>query len=279
MDLPAYLRERSALVDAHLDGLMPRATTAPRVLHEAMRYLLFPGGKRLRPVLAMAAAEAVGGAPEAALPAAAAVELIHTYSLVHDDLPCMDDDRERRGRPTVHVKFGEAVAVLAGDALQALAFEVLAAAASCGTERAVLAFRDLARAVGSQGLVGGQIDDLAFESGAADAASVESIHERKSAALITASLVTGARLGGAQEAELDQLGRFGRMLGVAFQIVDDLLDRQDEDGCSLLQVVDEPTAVARATVLLDAALGLIENWGDRAEPLRELAHFAVRRKR
>ncbi len=161
MDTRAYLAERQILVDHALDAWLPAAEEPPEVLHAAMRHLLFPGGKRLRPALAFAAAEAVGAVTERALPAAAAVELVHTYSLVHDDLPCMDDDDERRGRPSVHVAFGEANAVLAGDALLTAAFACLAREeGGSGTGQRLAASRDLSVAAGSLGLVGGQVDDV-----------------------------------------------------------------------------------------------------------------------
>lgn len=288
MDVAAYLTERAALVDAVLEGALPAVDTPPQRLHAAMRHLLFPGGKRLRPTLALAAAEAVGAPPERALPLAAAVELVHTYSLIHDDLPCMDDDVERRGRPTVHVAFGEAIAVLAGDALLAAAFEVLGRGApGLPAEALLFAARDLAHAAGSLALVGGQVDDLAFEAASASLASVESIHERKSAALIAASIVGGARLGGASAPLLERLRRFGVAVGIAFQIADDLLDeRQDgaeekggDAGCSLVPLVGEKAARERAETLLASALLWIDDLGERAEPLRELARFAVRRDR
>jgi len=279
MDARAYLAERGALVERALEAALPPASEPPRTLHAAMRHLVFPGGKRLRPALAFAAAEAVGSRADAALPVAAAVELVHTYSLVHDDLPCMDDDAERRGRPTVHVAFGEATAVLAGDALLALAFETLAGAGDApGGERRLAALRELAIAAGSRALVGGQVDDLLFDAGRADAASVESIHERKSAALITASIVGGACLGGADATLVAGLRRFGRAVGVAFQIADDLLDAQEEStGCSLVPLLGLGRARARAETLLAAGLDEIEPLGEQAEPLRALARFAVRR--
>ena len=275
MDARAYLAERGALVERALEAALPPASEPPQALHAAMRHLVFPGGKRLRPALAFAAAEAV----DAALPLAAAVELVHTYSLVHDDLPCMDDDAERRGRPTVHVAFGEATAVLAGDALLACAFETLAGAPGApGGERRLAALRELAAAAGSRALVGGQVDDLRFDAARADAASVESIHERKSAALITASIVGGAWLGGADAALVARLRRFGRAVGVAFQIADDLLDAEEEStGCSLVPLLGLERARARALALLAAGLEEIEELGLQAEALRALAHFAVRR--
>lgn len=274
MDAEAYIAAHGASIDRWLDDFVPAANEPPRDLHAAMRHLLFPGGKRLRPMLALAAAEAVGGRLEAALPAAAAVELVHAYSLVHDDLPCMDDDAVRRGRPTVHVAFGEATAVLAGDALQALAFEAVTAAAPVIPERALLAARDLARAAGSRGIVGGQADDIAAETSSRQLApaELESIHERKSAALIAAAITTGARLAGADEQLLARLQKFGRDVGVAFQIADDRLD-----GDGLAATLGNDMAARRAETLLAGALASIDDLGERAEPLRELARFAVRR--
>jgi geranylgeranyl diphosphate synthase type II len=279
MDVHAYMAERAPLVDAVLERVLPDPEAgnadAPTALQAAMRQLVFPAGKRIRPVLAMAAAEAVGARPELALPMAAAVELIHTYSLVHDDLPCMDDDDLRRGRPTVHVIHGDALAVLAGDALQSLAFEVLSSEGEASSS--VLAVRDLARAIGAAGLVGGQVDDLAFVAGDSEAA-IMSIHERKTAALIEAAIVGGARLAGAGPDVLERLSAFGFSIGVAFQIADDLLDAEDDDGCTLIGVLDIETCRGRAEALLADALALLESFGERAEPLRELARYAVRRR-
>ena len=280
MNLEEAMARRVPEVDRVLDDLLPDASAPPVSLHEAMRHLIFPGGKRLRPMLAMAGAEAVGAAPEAALPVAAAVELIHTYSLVHDDLPCMDDDDLRRGRPTVHVLYGEAVAVLAGDALQALAFEAIArASASHGAAVVAGAVGDLARAVGAEGLVGGQVDDLAFDAQNLSNEAIESVHARKSAALIAASVVGGARLGGASEEILEELARFGSEVGVAFQIADDLLDEGEGDACSSLASLGREGARARAEALLEAALKRIDSLGPDAESLRALAVFSVRRDR
>jgi geranylgeranyl diphosphate synthase type II len=280
VDARAYLLERAPLIERGLEAAVPDAHEPPVRLHAAMRHLLFPGGKRLRPVLALAAAEAVGAPPERALPMATAVELIHTYSLIHDDLPCMDDDAERRGRPTVHRAFDEAIAVLAGDALQAAAFAVLLGERGDGDEGARRRFdaaRDLAEAAGSRQLVGGQADDLDFRAGSAGAAPVESVHARKTAALIAVAIAGGARLGGADEATLARLRRFGGAVGVVFQISDDLLDAGSDEGCSLVTALGPDAARARGEVLLAGALREIENLGERAEPLRALAHFALRR--
>ncbi|HJO25449.1 MAG: polyprenyl synthetase family protein [Myxococcota bacterium] len=276
MDPRGYLVDCASLVDARLDVALPAASESPERLHAAMRHLVFPGGKRLRPGLALAAAEAVGAAPEEALPLAVAVELVHTWSLVHDDLPCMDDDDERRGRPTVHVAFDEATAVLAGDALLSLAFEVVLAPGGDLARRAAAA-RELARAAGASALVGGQASDLAFDLEAADVALVESIHTRKTAALIVAAIVGGAMLGGATDEQVEQLRAFGGRIGVAFQIADDLID-VGEGGCSLVTLVGEDAARARGEELLEQALVELAPFGSRAEALRGLGLFALRRK-
>ncbi len=279
MDARSYLLERAPQLERALDAAVPAADAPPIRLHRAMRHLLFPGGKRLRPLLALAAAEAVGAPSERALPIAVAVELVHTYSLVHDDLPCMDDDDVRRGRPTVHRVFDVPTAVLAGDALLTLAFEVALGAPAAGVpgELRVTASAELARAAGSRELVGGQLDDLAFDAATADAGSVESIHQRKTAALIAASIVGGAILGGASGNETEALRRFGLGVGVAFQIADDLLDA-GEDACSLVGVMGADAARERGEALLAAALAELDRFGPRAEPLRALALFALRRK-
>jgi geranylgeranyl pyrophosphate synthase len=277
MDAQDHLAAYLPRVERALEAALPRADEPPARLHAAMRHLLFPGGKRLRPALALAAAEAVGGDADAALPAAVAVELVHVYSLVHDDLPCMDDDVERRGRPTVHVAFDEATAVLAGDALLAAAFAALVAGAGDRDASArMLAVRDLASAVGAAGLVGGQVDDLA---GAVEsAAAVESVHARKTAALIAAAITTGARLAGAGEPMLAKLRVAGVAAGIAFQITDDLLDAEQDESCSLVRVLGEPAARERAQGLLEEALAAVAGLGPSAEPLRALLRYSVQRK-
>ena len=276
MDLRAYLIECAQRVDTELERWLPPADAAPANLHAAMRHLIFPGGKRLRPALAFAGAEAVGAAPERALPVAAAVELVHTYSLVHDDLPCMDDDDERRGRPTVHVVYGEAVAVLAGDALLAAAFELLAEASTRGEpSRTLAALRDLAHAAGSRQLVGGQADDLSFPRDTTDVALIESVHQRKTAALFEAAVVGGARLGGADGDALARLRGFARRVGIAFQIADDALDADSDEACSLVRVIGATASRALADRLLEEAIDELDAFGAPAEPLREIARFTV----
>jgi len=278
VDVYSYFEEQIPKVNRVLDAVIPAADAVPAQLHAAMRHILFPGGKRLRPVLAIAAAEAVGAPGERALPLAAAVELVHTYSLIHDDLPCMDDDAERRGVPAVHVAFGEAVAVLAGDALLAAAFEVLAQGSpGLEADRVVAASLELSRAAGSLALVGGQVEDLVFDASDTNAQRIEAVHARKSAALIAASIVGGALLGGADPETVARLRRCGLAAGIAFQIADDVLDEGEDDPCSLVRAVGVDAARERAESLLASALAELEELGEKAEPLRELVRFSVRR--
>ncbi|HMP77319.1 MAG TPA: polyprenyl synthetase family protein [Kiritimatiellia bacterium] len=218
-DLPAYLDERRARVDRLLDQRLPAPDTRPAILHEAMRYAMFGSAKRIRPILCMAAAEAVGGTADAGLLPGCAIELLHTYTLVHDDLPAMDDDALRRGRPTCHIKFGEANAILAGDALLTLAFEWLGECPAAGA--LVL---ELSRAAGSQGVIGGQVEDIAAEGRAPDADLVDYIHLHKTADLLRAAVRIGALAAGGAPAQVDALGRYGEQTGIAFQIADDLLN-------------------------------------------------------
>ena len=233
LTLSEYLEARGRLVDDALDTYLPPASHEPRIIHEAMRYSVFAGGKRLRPLLVLAVAEACDGEPAHALSVACAVELIHTYSLIHDDLPAMDNSDTRRGRPTCHIAFGEAIAVLTGDALHALAFALIAdAAAAVGAERALAVSREIAGAIGTGGMVGGQVLDLIGEQpmrGNASAVNsrfelVREIHLRKTGKLIRASVLAGAMLAGADERAIAALGRYGERVGLAFQIVDDILD-------------------------------------------------------
>lgn len=224
MDLKPYLVARIALIDHALNGFLPKASAKPATLHQAMRYSLFAGGKRLRPVLTLAAAEACGGTVAGALPAAGAVECIHTYSLVHDDLPCMDDDDLRRGRPTNHKVFGEGVAVLAGDALLTIAFEILAQAKPAARYPIAAHIGELAHAAGSKWLIGGQVADLEGEGKKLSGAELQYIHRCKTAALLTASIRLGAMSANATPKQLAALTEFGQALGLAFQVIDDILD-------------------------------------------------------
>ncbi len=216
-DLDA-LRQVRETVDRRLDELLPKVQSAPSELHAAMRYSIMAGGKRLRPVLAVTAFTACNGAGDKIYDCAAALEMLHTYSLIHDDLPCMDDDDFRRGQPTLHKKYPEYIAVLAGDALHALAFEILAG--SGGREIVI----EVSRAIGTRGMIGGQVADVQAEGRPVTIAEVEAIHRRKTAALITSSVKIGAMLAQAPAATILQLERYGENLGLAFQIIDDVLD-------------------------------------------------------
>lgn len=219
-----YLRQVAGDVDSALNRLLPKASAKPSTIHRAMRYGLFAGGKRMRPVLCIAAAEACGGRKDHALPAACAVECVHTYSLIHDDLPCMDDDDFRRGRPTSHKVFGEAIAVLAGDALLTVAFEILASVRETPRYRLKDFMAKLSYAAGSRKLIAGQVADLEGEGKKSSRAELRFIHECKTAAMIAASLELGAMSANASPRQLSALSAFGTNLGLAFQVIDDILD-------------------------------------------------------
>ena len=224
MDFPSELRRQAAVVERGLDQYLPPADTRPARLHEAMRYSLQAGGKRLRPVLVLATADLFAAQLGAALPAAVAIECLHTYSLIHDDLPCMDNDDLRRGQPTAHRQFDEATALLAGDALLTHAFALLAESYAAQPVLAHALIRELADAAGSRRLIGGQMADLLAEKKDATPAELEFIHLNKTAAMIEAALVLGGLVGGADAAAIATLRRAGHDLGLAFQIMDDVLD-------------------------------------------------------
>jgi len=228
MSLDRFLEETKLLVDGALDRWLPPAGVK---LHDAMRYAVFAGGKRLRPAIARAACHAVGGTDDEVVPVACALEMLHTYSLIHDDLPAIDDDDLRRGKPTCHKQFDEATAILAGDALQTHAFLILAEKTPRRDAVPVLVL-DLARAAGNDGMVGGEIADIEAEGKTPDLAVVESIHARKTGALLSASALMGGGAGGASPAQRNALAEFGTALGIAFQIVDDILD-ETQDAATL----------------------------------------------
>jgi geranylgeranyl diphosphate synthase type II len=291
-----YLEARRLLVEEALDRYLPPETAEPAIIHRAMRYSVFGGGKRLRPVLVLAAAEAVGGAPEPLLPAAAAMELIHTYSLIHDDLPAMDDDDFRRGRPTSHRVFGEAIAILAGDALLTEAFTLLTSAECVGRhdpQRLLTVIREIAAAAGSQGMVGGQTLDIAAEGRVLDAAALEGVHRHKTGALIRASLRAGALLAGARPAELAAITAYGEAVGLAFQVADDILNVEGEAATTGKAVGSDAArgkatypalhglagAKARADALVAQAIDALAPLDARADPLRGIARFIVERRR
>lgn len=274
MDFESYISDCARCVDEALQERLS-AMDIPSQLRAAMTHLLFPGGKRLRPTLVFAVCEALGKPRKLALPGAEAVELLHTYSLIHDDLPCMDDDDRRRGRPTVHKVHGEALAVLAGDALQALAFEVLACVGEAWASDAI---KELAETAGARCLVGGQSDDLEFEPDDLSLEIVDSVHRRKSAALFGTSASLGAWHGGACEEQRESLRRFGEMVGRAFQVADDLVDSEDLESCSILRVIDRQDSEIRMQAHIDAALLEVESMGDAGEKLCCFAHFVARGK-
>ena len=294
-DLEAYLQERRRLVDAALDGFLPSEDMRPPSVHRAMRYSVLAGGKRLRPILVIAGAEVVGASPSAVMPTACAMELIHTYSLIHDDLPAMDDDDYRRGRLTNHKVFGDAIAILAGDALLTYAFQLVAQnAAVPGVDPKVVCdvVAEIAEAAGTVGMVGGQVVDIESEGKTITAEELEYIHVHKTAALLRASLSVGARLGGADAAALAAVADAGQSLGLAFQIVDDILDvegsletlgktagsdeRKQKVTYPALHGIEASRREARR--LIERTKSRLGMFGARSAPLCALADFVVERK-
>lgn len=224
-DLEGFFNERQALIDGELDRLLPGESVEPVSVHKAIRWSVFAGGKRFRPILMLTTGEAFGAPPEVLLATACALEMIHTYSLIHDDLPSMDDDELRRGRPTCHIRFDEATAILAGDALQTLAFQTIAEESLLSAEKRVLLVSELGHAAGTPGgMVAGQARDLEAESRVVTSGELEQIHRLKTAALIIAAARCGAIIAEATDPELEAVGRYAAQLGLLFQITDDLLD-------------------------------------------------------
>ncbi|MBU4564665.1 MAG: polyprenyl synthetase family protein [Proteobacteria bacterium] len=293
MDLKAYLSSRREMVDAALERLLPADENGGRIL-EAMRYSIFAGGKRLRPILCLAGAEAVGGDPAQVMFCACAMEMVHTYSLIHDDLPAMDDDEFRRGVPTSHMVYGEGMAVLAGDGLLTQAMVLLsdpAETAGLDPSRVLEAAQVVMKAAGYVGMVGGQAVDLASENLRPDLATVQYMHAMKTGALITASVQSGAILAGGDADQVRQLVRYGRRIGLAFQIADDLLDLEgDFDALGKTVGADQargkmtyPAVVGPAQArsmgqgLVDQAAEIAESLGPQAAPLAELARYIMAR--
>jgi geranylgeranyl diphosphate synthase type II len=291
-DLTNYLRGRAGQVEEALAARVKAADGAASRLFEAMRYSLLATGKRLRPVLTLAACEAVGGRPEQALNFACAVEMIHTYSLIHDDLPCMDDDDLRRGRPTNHKVYGEALATLAGDGLLTDAFRVVADGNGAPPAVIVAAIAELAEAAGSAGMVGGQVIDLLGEGQTLNLQELELLHGKKTGALFIAAVCGGARLGGASARQLTALREYARALGLAFQVADDLLDVEalsadigkrtgKDEGRgkatypSLIGVERSREFARELARRADAALA---DFDAKADPLRAIAAFTVERR-
>jgi geranylgeranyl diphosphate synthase type II len=285
VDLARYLARRARLVDRALAAALPARRTQ---LRQAMRYSLLAGGKRIRPILTLAAAEAVGGTSRTVMPFACALEMIHTYSLVHDDLPAMDDDDVRRGRPTSHRVYGEGIAILVGDALLTEAFRLLAGARGVPPASALRAVAEVASAAGEAGMVGGQALDLAATGAATTAGRLREIHTRKTGALLRVAVRVGGLVAGASATELRRLTAYGEHVGLAFQIADDILDAAggpDADGRTdrelgkatypaLLGLDGARRAAARER---DAALAALRPFGATAEPLRAIAVHVVAR--
>jgi geranylgeranyl diphosphate synthase type II len=293
MILADYLAAQQSIVDDALDRWVPPETEPPETIHKAMRYSLFAGGKRIRPMLCMAAASAVSDAVEGVENAACTLELIHTYSLIHDDLPALDNDDLRRGRPTCHKVFGEAMAILAGDALLTLAFEVLSKLPDTQESRKARLVMELATAAGTAGgMIGGQVHDLEGEGKPPDARLLESIHRAKTGALLRASLRMGGIYAGADDEQLAALSCFGEHAGLCFQIVDDLLDIEQSSEAlgktagkdaqqhkitfpSVYGIEESHRMAEQQRILAHAA---VHNLGNRAARLREIADLIARRK-
>jgi len=292
MTLPEYLTRQQARVDAALERWVPPESTLPESIHKAMRYSLFAGGKRIRPILCMAAAEAVSDLAVGIESCACTLELIHTYSLIHDDLPALDNDDLRRGVPTCHKVFGDAMAILAGDALLTLAFQVLAQM-DCPDDRKVALIAELSTAAGTVGgMIGGQVCDIEGEGQNPDAALLEAIHRAKTGALLRASLRMGAIYAGADDEQLRALSCYGEHVGLAFQIVDDVLDvEQSSEALGKTAGKDAQQhkitfpavyGLERSRQMAEeerlAAHLVLRNFDERAERLRELADFIVHRR-
>ncbi|HIJ81943.1 MAG TPA: polyprenyl synthetase family protein [Desulfuromonadales bacterium] len=296
MDLKSYLAEQCGHVDAALEHYLPRESDVPHSVHKAMRYSVFAGGKRVRPIMMLAACQAVGGDVGRVLPAACAMEMIHTYSLIHDDLPAMDDDDFRRGNPTNHKVFGEAIAILAGDALLTEAFKLISDPRhSVGSDASarLAVIHEIATCAGSFGMVGGQVVDMESEGRPEiDLPTVQYIHTHKTGALIKASVVSGALLGGADAKMLTAITRYGKAAGLAFQIADDILDIEgtteqigkDAGSDEARGKATYPSAIGlaaskeEAQAMMDEALKALEMFGEEADPLREIARYIVQRK-
>lgn len=292
MDLRVYLKSRQKKVDRALDRFLPKADVKPPTIHKAMRYSVFAGGKRLRPILCLASAEACGGRIENSLPLACAIECIHTYSLVHDDLPSMDNDDFRRGRPTCHKVFGEGIAVLAGDALLTIAFEIVSRAKASRRYDMSTLLREVAVAAGSQKLIAGQVADLEAEGRKSNRAQLLYIHQNKTAAILTTSVRLGAMSANVNAKQLAAITKFGRTLGLAFQIIDDILDvtqTSEKLGKSAGKDIAAQKATYPAVIGLDKsraearrltrqAHNALSTFGQKAGALHALANYLLERE-
>jgi len=303
MDIKRYLQEKKEIVDSALEKYFPNRPDSageavfPNSLYKAIQYSLFAGGKRIRPILSMAAFEAIGGRGDKILPFACALEMIHTYSLIHDDLPALDNDDYRRGKPTCHKVFGESIGILAGDALLTEAFKLM-------TDRTIQEFsihnggsildviNEVAQAVGMSGMVGGQVLDIESEGKEVDFPTLQYIHTHKTGALILVSVRVGAKLGGASEETLKALTHYGERIGLAFQIADDILNVEGKaallgkkTGSDLSRgkatypvLLGLEESKRRGKELVELAVKAVESFGPEAEPLREIAWFILSRE-
>jgi geranylgeranyl diphosphate synthase type II len=292
MNIKAYLTSRQNLIDRTLDRYLPKESVKPPTIHKAMRYSLFAGGKRLRPILCLAAAEACDGKIDKAMPLACALECIHTYSLVHDDLPSMDNDDFRRGRATCHKVFGDGIAVLAGDALLTIAFEIVSRAKPTPRYGLSILLREVAVAAGSQRLIAGQVADLEAEGKKTTREQLRYIHENKTAAILTATVRLGAMSANATENQMKAITRFGRALGLAFQIIDDILDVTQTseklgksagkdiaaEKATYPAVIGLEQSRAEARRLTRQAHNALSVFGDKTETLHALANYLLERE-
>ncbi len=294
MSASQYLSQGREFIDAAICGYLPEETSYPESIHKSMLYSVLAGGKRLRPVLVIAAAEAVGGSREDILPFAVAVEYIHTYTLIHDDLPALDNDDLRRGKPTNHKVFGEAIAILAGDALLSQAFYLMTHSGLMGAippEKLLQAAHDMTGAIGTSGMIGGQVVDIESEGKPIDAETLEYIHVHKTGRLIKACIRAGAILSQAGVDQLEALSNYGEQIGLAFQIVDDILDitadqsllgkdigsdaEKEKATYPALYGLDE--SKRKAEKLVEKSIACLEIFGAKAEPLREIGRFFLQR--
>ena len=291
-DLHAYLETKRHDIETALDHFLPTVSSRPQTLHESLRYSMLAPGKRVRPILVLAAAEAIGGNANEVMPTACAMECIHVFSLIHDDLPCMDNDDYRRGRLTNHKVYGDALALLAGDALLALAFQLIAEnAQNVPPERVLPVIRLVAHASGTWGMVGGQVVDMQSQGQEVTPDTLYYIHAQKTGALLTASVLAGAMLAGAQEEQVEALGAYGRHIGLAFQIADDILDvtgdeskigkpvgsDEERDKATYPRLFGLTESRRRAHEEVDAALNTLAAFDGKADPLRAIARFIVER--
>lgn len=267
-----YIEKNRKLIDKELDKYLPKANTHPQIIHEAMRYSVLNGGKRIRPILVLESSRVCGGKIQNALPIACAIELIHSYSLIHDDLPSMDNAAIRRGKPSCHVKYGEAVAILAGDALLTLAFNLISRTKN--KEKIAEIIFEISRAIGSFGMIGGQVMDLKMKEAKPDLPTIEYINLHKTASLIAAATKTGAVVAGALDKKIDILQRYGEYIGLAFQIVDDILDRN-----GYVEIFGIKGAREESQRLINKAKELLDIFGDKAENLRKIADYILIRRK